>query len=355
MRSLLALFLSLTLFSYTFDFQSFAQISTSKRQSASTIAALSASTVRNFPMSEETPRKILIIEQCEADQCTTGGGGAIWIFEGNRGQAVWRYTAAAALTLEDFGDHKIAVHRVDPKGTYSSQWTRGGEFIGEYAGTVEGDEITNGHVWWGSPSNKGTWYGTITEGVCAGSKPCHLTPGQLVELGENSLNAQMFTAAFLCFKSAADKGEYDGEAFAGVMLRDGAPGVRPDPKEALRMLKESAEHGSPAGERGLSQMYETGIGTNKNAEVADLLKHMAIYRERELGAARARDRALAQAQRNIQTGVFIGGLASLLFFGAVLAASDDPSWERAQEGRSATFQACEKGTESACIKLTVPY
>jgi hypothetical protein len=126
MRSLLALFLSLTLFSCTFDLRSFAQTGTSISQAGFTIAGLSAGAVRNVPRSEEAPKKVLVIEQCERDQSRQEGRRNLDIRGKQGGEAVWRYRAAAALTLEGFGDHKIAVHRVDPKGTYSSQGRVGG-------------------------------------------------------------------------------------------------------------------------------------------------------------------------------------------------------------------------------------
>ena len=73
MRSLRALFLSLTLFSCTFDLRSFAQTGTSISQAGFTIPGLSAGAVRNVPMSEEALKKVLVIEQCERDQSRQEG------------------------------------------------------------------------------------------------------------------------------------------------------------------------------------------------------------------------------------------------------------------------------------------
>jgi hypothetical protein len=44
------------------------------------------------------PRVPTAMYQCEADQCTSpnGGGGALWLFEGRRGQALWRFAAIAS-------------------------------------------------------------------------------------------------------------------------------------------------------------------------------------------------------------------------------------------------------------------
>jgi hypothetical protein len=60
------------------------------------------------------------MSQCEADQCTRGGGGAIWVFEGKHGQAMWRFGAIADLTVVSYDGHTIAIHREDPNPSYSS-------------------------------------------------------------------------------------------------------------------------------------------------------------------------------------------------------------------------------------------
>ena len=358
MRSFLAVFLSAALFVSTLDAQTITPQKNSNRTTdadALLAATLAKALISDLQAATDSPQ-ILVMEQCESDQCVHGGGGAIWIFEGDKGEAVWHYGAAANLTLHRDRDG-LTVRRVDPKGTYSSRWANGGEFIASYNGLVRSGKV-NGSVWWGEPHNKGTWYAKITDGVCDGDGTCPLDPGQLVELGENALGNELYTAAMLCFDAAAARGDYDGEAFGALMLRDGAPGLRANPAEAFRRLKDSADHGSVSGARGLSQSYQTGIGTQKSLALAALWRNKAVAREHEIEAEQARRRA--QAQTNQLTGLLIGGAAAALFFGAIFSGSsnsgddEDFTYRAHQRARDNAMAACGSGDAAACQQSNMP-
>lgn len=289
MRSVIAVILTATLLISTLD----AQVGTQSQKAS--VPGPDSSGVRSQGQSAPVvaqPRqqdyapaeRPIVLWECDMNQCVTGGGGAIWVFEGKRGEALWHVGAVADLTMESLDNRRIAVHRSDPLNSYSTKFTGGKVLTAEYTGAIEGKNIKDGKVVFGG-NLPATWYGGITDGVCDVGEACPLAPHQLVQLGENSLNAKLYLAAFLCFKSAAGRGEYDGEAFAAIMLRDGAPGLRPDPAEAFRMLQDSAENDNVNGELALSQTYELGIGTRIDAEKAAFWKNRAVKRIQEIRAA----------------------------------------------------------------------
>jgi hypothetical protein len=70
-----------------------------------------------------------VLYECDGDQCTRGGGGAIWVFEGKHGQAMWHYGAVADLTIEAFDGENFVIRRIDPAGTYSSRFAPPGSAV----------------------------------------------------------------------------------------------------------------------------------------------------------------------------------------------------------------------------------
>jgi hypothetical protein len=355
MRSVLALVLIVVLPASTLA-QSTAQ--TGRPNSSSGSAVTSPAPTQSAPVSAQ-PRqedyapaeRLIVLWECDMNQCVTGGGGAIWVFEGNHGQALWHVGAVADLTMESFDNKRIAVHRSDPLDSYSTKFTGGKVFTAEYTGAIDGKNIKDGKVVFGG-NLPATWYGGFTDGICDVGEACPLAPHQLVELGENSLNAKLYSAAFQSFKSAAGRGEYDGEAFAAIMLRDGAPGIAPKPAEALRMLKDSADHDNVNGERGLSEMYEFGIATPKDPQLAAFWKNKALERVRSMQAE-------AQAEANRRTGFAIGATVfGLLILGALVAGSsssqsdesDSVTINRRQHAASDLLrQSCLYGDVASCV------
>src|SRR5271154_4644246 len=119
------------------------------------------------------------ITQCEQDQCTRGGGGAIWIFnDGVHGQAFWHFGAVADLTVQSFDGRNVVIYRSDPVGTYSSRFGPNGHFTAVYHGTVQGDRMEGTVVWNGK--GHGTWYATIPESLCHPFTQCPLDVNQVV-------------------------------------------------------------------------------------------------------------------------------------------------------------------------------
>jgi len=108
--------------------------------------------------------------ECENNQCETKGdkGSAIWLLDGNHGDAQWGYGAHGKLTVERFDDSGVVIHRVDPAGTQTPGLT------GDYTGKRNGDRIDGTVVWtwpnvWSKPIT-GTWYATIAHAPPCNSK-----------------------------------------------------------------------------------------------------------------------------------------------------------------------------------------
>jgi hypothetical protein len=169
---------------------------------------------------QKEPRLPNAITQCESDQCTRGGGGAIWLFEGKRGQAMWHYGAIADLTVESFDGHTIVVSRSDPLGSYSSNYAPPGvNFIATYTGTISGNRI-DGTVTW-MKSTHGVWYAAIPKMLCDSVTECPLSADQVLALGQNAARAGLYCAARLAFSVAARLGNDTARGLAGGLTKLG--------------------------------------------------------------------------------------------------------------------------------------
>lgn len=81
-------------------------------------ASLFAQSISKQPVPAPAPAPakppIVILYECEADQCPHDQHKhGVWIFEGNRGEALWPFGAVADLTIRSFDGSKIVIERVD--------------------------------------------------------------------------------------------------------------------------------------------------------------------------------------------------------------------------------------------------
>jgi len=262
--------------------------------------------------------------QCEADQCTKGGGGAVWLFDGRRGQAMWHFSAVANLTVESFDGRTIVIHREDPNPSYSSPRfadTRkrpDGVFFADYVGVLHGNRI-DGQVTWNG-GGTGTWYATIPEHLCNPIQQCPLDVGQMLQMGRNALHAKLFYAALRCFWVAAQQGNGDGQSLAGTMIRDGV-GTKVNPALALSLLQASAQQDNYNGELALSQTYELGIGIPPDPQQAEYWKTRAYQKMQQLRARQAQQ----QRQQQQQGAEIVAGVVLLGLLGAMLIGGDSSS------------------------------
>jgi Sel1 repeat len=265
-----------------------------------------------------------IITECDGDQCTRGGGGAVWVFEGKHGQAKWHYGAVADLTIERFDGRTVVIRRVDPAGTYSSRFAPPGQlFTAVYTGTIDGDRI-DGTVSWG-----GTWYARIPRKPCTPFAECPLDANQVFELGQNAVRAEQYSAALRCFLIAADQNNANAQGISGLMLLKGV-GTAPDYEAAFSRLQQSAEQDDVNGELGLAQMYELGLGPTKrkDPERAIFWNNRAKKRATELNAQQAQK----QASQNF--GALALGVLGAVILADALDNGDQPRRYR-DEGQNA--------------------
>jgi hypothetical protein len=244
------------------------------------------------------------------------------VFQGPRGQAMWHYGAIASLTVRAFDGRTIVIHREDPNPSYSSPRfadptkRSDGVFFADYIGTIHGDRVDGVVTWNGG--GKGTWYATIPQSLCGPSFRCPLDVGQLIQLGQNSLQAKLNYSALRCFWAAAAVGDSDGQAFAGIMTRDGI-GTPANPSQGVRLLEASANQGNYSGALALSQSYEMGLGVPKDPAQAQYWKEKAVRRAEELRQQTARQEQQQQQQQigELVLGVVvIGAIAALLSSGS---------------------------------------
>ena len=150
----------------------------------------------------------------------SGGGGAIWLFEGKHGQAMWRYGAIADLTVESFDGRNVVIDRSDPIGSYSSAYAPPGQhFVARYKGTIHGDRIDGTVTWMNSASGK--WYAIIRKSLCRPFKDCPLSANQVFDLGQNAARAGLHAAALQSYLIAASQGNAAAGQLADKLKQPG--------------------------------------------------------------------------------------------------------------------------------------
>jgi hypothetical protein len=274
------------------------------------------------------------LTECEANQCeTAGAGGAVWIFEGNRGQAMWRFGPVASLSIDKFDGHTIVISRTDPPNSASSGFAPGGQFRAVYSGTIHGNRIDGTVVWNGDTSHSGTWYAAIPQKLCVPFADCPLTMQQMLDLGGNTYQAGLHLAGERCFRVAAEQGDTDGEAYLGfVLYQDKGNPARA--AEAFKWATKSAAGNNGLGEILLGHIYQHGVGTAPNAELAQSWL--------DKGHAKMKQDEAAQVQQQVRQ--VIGQAAVETVLGLMLSAATgdtsggDPAWEREKRTTEDYFQ-----------------
>ena len=254
-----------------------------------------------------SPEVPFALTMCEMDQCTKGGGGSIWVFQGNKGQAVWHYGAVATIVVQQFDGHTIVMTRTDPPGSYSSQWPgKDGVFRGEYRGTVYADHIEGTAFWNGDAAHSGKWVAKIPKSLCAAGTDCPLDANQLTLLGANAYKAGLHVAAARSFLAAAEQGNSDAEAFFACVLFQ----HKSSPAAAFQWAKRSADANNGLGEEVLGRFYIDGFGTPRDPALGKSLMAKGEA-QMKLEDAQAQQQARADAQ---------GGLVQQLAIAAMVAA-----------------------------------
>ncbi len=194
------------------------------------------------------------IRECEGPQC------GVWVFQGNKGQAMWQGGAIADLTVEKFDGRAFLISRADPVGSVSSPYGINGHFTARYVGTINGDRIDGTVTFNGNERDVRPWFATIPATLCSAAQECPVTTDQLVQLGENSFNANLHASAMRSFMTAANLGNADGQGFAAYVLYKEGPRARQ--AEGFKLAQASAASNSTMGMIALAYMYQDGIGTS---------------------------------------------------------------------------------------------
>jgi hypothetical protein len=310
MRSVLAVLLCTTLFLSTL----YAQVGT-PQQSKPKVGSPLGVPVRDQVVSNGAaePQIPPFMYECDGDQCEKGGGGAIWLFEGNRGVAMWRYKAIANLTVTKFDGRIIMLRRDDPVGSYSSKYAKDGHWVEDYTGRIHGGDYVEG-----LPG----WHASIPDALCAPFSECPLSVEQVLELGQNAFQARLYASALKCFHIAAGQGNADGEGLEAIMLMDGWGGYRTGP-EIMRFLEDSANRGSYPGANGLARAYAEGKLVASNPQLAAYWNGQAGVRQAELQreASEQQERERQQARGASVGEISVAVLVAVALAGAVAAAS----------------------------------
>lgn len=282
-----------------------------------------ATSLLNLPASAQTPRNVpptasaavsaqptMVMYECDQSNCDQLGG--VWVFEGNRGHAVWRIGEVADLTIKQFDGQHIVIDRVDPPDTAASRnfVGNGGSFRVEYTGTVSGNRMEGTDVWDKAPGYPVTWSATMPTSLCATAQDCPLTTALLLTLGGKAYEANQKGAALLCFLAAANQGDALGEAVAAYVLYE-EKGSSARQAEGFQLAQRSAAANNAVGMIVLADMYRDGVGTKP-----DVVQAKFWFDKGE--AQKALDDAARQQQQiriNFQQ-MLLAGVAEMLMSGS---------------------------------------
>jgi len=235
------------------------------------------------------------LDVCEGGCLNSDGNLGTWIFHGQRkGKAQWsRGGQVATVTIERFDTASIRILREDSPNSSSPGFTA------QYEGTIHGNRI-DGTVsaTWPNHFPKGhppghvqyQWFATIPQTTCS---PAATDAQEATEIGGKAVRFRQPLSAFGCFLIAAQKGDGQSKAIIGLMYRDGI-GTKVNYDEALRWLKAGAIQDDYNAQLGLAQMYEVGIGTRPDPQLAQMWRQRA---ENNPVVVRARQQAAQQAQQ----------------------------------------------------------
>ena len=235
------------------------------------------------------------LDVCEGGCLNSDGNLGTWIFHGQKkGKAQWsRGGQVATVTIQRFDTASIRILREDlPTSSFPG-------FTAYYEGKMRGNRIDGtatatwpGHFPNGHPPGRVQyqWFATIPETTCS---PASTNSQDATEIGGKAVRFRQPLSAFGCFLTAAKKGDGQSKAIVGLMYRDGI-GTSVNYEEALRWLKAGAIQDDYNAQLGLAQMYEVGIGTTPDANMAKMWRQRA---ENNPVVVRARQQAAQQAQQ----------------------------------------------------------
>jgi len=250
---------------------------------------------------------VLAMYECDQKKCPQLAG--LWLFEGNRGIAMWHVGEWADLTIKQYDGAHIVIDRVDPPEAPASKnfVGNGGSLRMQYTGAITGNRIEGSAVWDKAPKQPTTWSASITPIPCDLWQLCPLTGEQLVNFGVAAIHAKLYDAALQIFKTFPHNGYLaEGEALEAAALywKKGGPAVD---AEAFQLAQLSADQNSSLGLFVLGKFYQEGVGTKANPQLGNELLRKSQKREAEEKAEEA-----AARSRQPNYGAIIGSLVDWL-------------------------------------------
>jgi hypothetical protein len=223
---------------------------------------------------------------------------------------MWRFGPVASLSIDKFDGHTIVISRTDPPNSASSGFAPDGQFRAVYTGAIHGNRIDGTVVWNGDVNHAGTWYAAISQKLCVSFADCPLTMQQILDLGGNMYQAGLHSAGERCFRVAAEQGDTDGEAYlAFVLYQDKGNPARA--AEAFKWATRSAAGNNGLGEVLLGHIYQHGVGTAPNAELAQSWLDKGHARMKQVEAAQLQQQArqaISQAAVETVLGLMFSGV-----------------------------------------------
>ena len=235
------------------------------------------------------------LDECEGGCMSGDGTVGTWIFHGHDGKGTWlKNRAKATLRIARYDNEKIEIYRENTPDSGAPGFTA------VYEGTLQGHRIegTVTAMWPGHFPKTGVrykWFATVPVVNC---DPSNQAGVDAFETGQTGIRFRQGQPAFQCFLQAAKLGNGPSKALVGLMYRDGI-GTTTNYTEAFHWLQAGAIQDDYNAQVGLSQMYESGIGTSPDPAKAKMWRDRAennpvIIRQRQQEAQQAQQQQAAQ-------------------------------------------------------------
>lgn len=265
----------------------------------------------------EEPAKssVMILYQCEKDQCMRGMGG-LWVLQGDKGEGIWPYGDSADLTVTSRDGNHIVIERMDRPGSSSDQWADPAvhHFHAKYEGTLVGGTFRGRVEYNGVPQVNDRWSADIGKSPVCDDTRCQANTLLVRQLGFNLFDAKLWDAAIECARTADAHGDVEAAAMLGSMTFKGL-GVKADRQGGFAKLAAAAKAGSYIGQYSLGKAYEHGLdGVNKSPEQAEYWTRRAEETQRTM-IAQAQAANNVQLQRSARQDAAAGLI--MLFLGAM--------------------------------------
>lgn len=243
------------------------------------------------------PEELLVCEN-------HGPCNAAWILHGSEGTGTWfaRNPVHAKLTVIRAEPDNLLIRRTDTTDGVTAS----------YAGSLRGDHYSGVIVLDGTSQpggTSGTWTATIPQTKCGAD----LDAPSALATGQTALMFKRNQDALDCYTVAANDGDARAQTAVGLLYDQGSGGVEQNPRQAFYWLHKAADQGVYPAERRVAEMYAAGLGTQRDATMAQI--YTARADEQKHDYERQQDLNEREADRRTQVlSNFVLGASFGLFF-----------------------------------------